>query len=70
MDRTLKAVDKGVKSSRVDHSLGEVWRVLSNRSEHVGSSFLVESLKNKKFKKNVQNSNCLAVTKNGQTFKK
>ena len=41
----LKAVHEGVEGSRVDGSLGEVWGVLGDRSEHVGGSLLVEALK-------------------------
>jgi hypothetical protein len=40
----FKAVNKGIKSTRVNNSFSKMWGVLSNGSKNVGGSFLVESL--------------------------
>ena len=45
----FEAVNKSLKSSRVNDSLSKVWRVLGNGSEDVGGSFFVETLSKFKF---------------------
>ena len=42
----FEAIDKSIEGTGVNDSLGKMRRVLSNRSENIGGSFLVESLKN------------------------